>query len=173
MNIPCINLLYNILMQVFISSVCVCVCIDGPLLYARVLYPPNFSTSQSYPVLFYVYGGPYSQMVVWKGAERDNSSRVSFCVSDWKLHCKQQFIYELFGLKSQHDCCQCGWAWYWVSWKWVSVFPNYARMTDISTVYAFYIQLQILSISSTWHTGDYRSTSNWEVSLVPIQSKLV
>lgn len=41
--------------------------LDEVPLYGRVLYPPNIDKScngQTYPVLFYVYGGPYSQMVV-------------------------------------------------------------------------------------------------------------
>ena len=54
----------------FFVCVCVCVCVDGPLLYARVLYPPDFSTSKTYPVFFYVYGGPNSQMVMSE-RERD------------------------------------------------------------------------------------------------------
>ena len=39
--------------------------IDIPSLYARVIYPPGFNRDckTQYPVLFYVYGGPNSQMV--------------------------------------------------------------------------------------------------------------
>ena len=36
---------------------------DGPKLYGRIMYPPFFSVEKKYPVLVYVYGGPYSQMV--------------------------------------------------------------------------------------------------------------
>lgn len=37
-----------------------------PTLYARVLYPPGSTREcdETHPVLFYVYGGPYSQMVI-------------------------------------------------------------------------------------------------------------
>ena len=39
--------------------------LDEPILFGRVLNPPNFvkDCTKTYPVLFYVYGGPYSQMV--------------------------------------------------------------------------------------------------------------
>ncbi|XP_019850892.1 PREDICTED: prolyl endopeptidase FAP-like [Amphimedon queenslandica] len=38
---------------------------DEPSLYARVMYPPGSTREcdKTHPVLFYVYGGPYSQMI--------------------------------------------------------------------------------------------------------------
>ena len=39
---------------------------SSPSLYARVMLPPGANLkkcSRKYPMLFYVYGGPYSQMV--------------------------------------------------------------------------------------------------------------
>lgn len=41
--------------------------IDSPVLYARVLMPPGARKvcTNSYPMLFYVYGGPNSQMVCY------------------------------------------------------------------------------------------------------------
>ena len=36
---------------------------QGIELYCRMIYPPNFNPTSSYPCLIYVYGGPHSQMV--------------------------------------------------------------------------------------------------------------
>lgn len=36
---------------------------DGSDLYARLIKPANFDPSKKYPVFFYVYGGPHSQLV--------------------------------------------------------------------------------------------------------------
>lgn len=43
---------------------------DTVLLNAYILYPPDFDSSQVYPLLMHVYGGPNSQQVVdnWKGS---------------------------------------------------------------------------------------------------------
>ncbi|MDP4176459.1 MAG: DPP IV N-terminal domain-containing protein [Bacteroidota bacterium] len=42
---------------------------DGQLLYCRLILPPDLDTTKKYPVLFYVYGGPHSQLVTneWLG----------------------------------------------------------------------------------------------------------
>ncbi len=39
---------------------------DSTELYCRMVYPPNFDTSKTYPVIVYVYGGPHSQLVTNK-----------------------------------------------------------------------------------------------------------
>lgn len=36
---------------------------DGLDLYSRLIYPSDFDSTQSYPVLVYVYGGPHAQLV--------------------------------------------------------------------------------------------------------------
>ena len=36
---------------------------DGTTLYGRVIKPINFDAAKKYPVFFYVYGGPHSQLV--------------------------------------------------------------------------------------------------------------
>jgi len=36
---------------------------DSTDLYCRMVYPPNFDTSKTYPVIVYVYGGPHLQLV--------------------------------------------------------------------------------------------------------------
>ena len=36
---------------------------DGTALPAELFYPPNFDAGRRYPVLIYVYGGPYAQVV--------------------------------------------------------------------------------------------------------------
>ena len=43
---------------------------DGTDLYCRLIKPANFDPAQKYPVFFYVYGGPHSQLVndSWLGA---------------------------------------------------------------------------------------------------------
>lgn len=43
---------------------------DGTDLYCRLIKPANFNPAQKYPVFFYVYGGPHSQLVKdsWLGA---------------------------------------------------------------------------------------------------------
>ena len=43
---------------------------DGTDLYCRLIKPANFDPAQKYPVFFYVYGGPHSQLVkdFWLGA---------------------------------------------------------------------------------------------------------
>jgi len=43
---------------------------DGSDLYCRLIKPANFDPSKKYPVFFYVYGGPHSQLVTdsWLGA---------------------------------------------------------------------------------------------------------
>jgi len=43
---------------------------DGTDLYCRLIKPMNFDPTQEYPVFFYVYGGPHSQLVndSWLGA---------------------------------------------------------------------------------------------------------
>jgi dipeptidyl-peptidase 4 len=43
---------------------------DGSDLYCRLIKPSNFDPSKKYPVFFYVYGGPHSQLVSdsWLGA---------------------------------------------------------------------------------------------------------
>ncbi len=43
---------------------------DGSDLYCRLIKPTNFDPSKKYPVYFYVYGGPHSQLVTdsWLGA---------------------------------------------------------------------------------------------------------
>ncbi len=43
---------------------------DGTDLYCRMIKPMNFDPTQKYPVFFYVYGGPHSQLVndSWLGA---------------------------------------------------------------------------------------------------------
>jgi len=42
---------------------------DGSKLFGRVFFPADFSPSQKYPLLVYVYGGPHSQQVrnTWMG----------------------------------------------------------------------------------------------------------
>jgi dipeptidyl-peptidase-4 len=42
---------------------------DGNDLYCRLIKPANFNPSKKYPVFFYVYGGPHSQLVTdsWLG----------------------------------------------------------------------------------------------------------
>ena len=37
--------------------------IEGPSLNGQLMLPPDFHQSRQYPVLVYVYGGPYSQQV--------------------------------------------------------------------------------------------------------------
>ena len=37
--------------------------VDEPSLNGRMMYPPGFTRDNNYPVLVYVYGGPYSQQV--------------------------------------------------------------------------------------------------------------
>lgn len=43
---------------------------DGTDLYSRIIKPMNFDPTKKYPVFFYVYGGPHSQLVndSWLGA---------------------------------------------------------------------------------------------------------
>ena len=43
---------------------------DGSDLYCRIIKPANFEEGEKYPVFFYVYGGPHSQLVndSWLGA---------------------------------------------------------------------------------------------------------
>ncbi|MCF8368703.1 MAG: S9 family peptidase [Bacteroidales bacterium] len=43
---------------------------DGSNLYGRIIKPMNFDPKKKYPVFFYVYGGPHSQLVSdsWLGA---------------------------------------------------------------------------------------------------------
>ena len=43
---------------------------DGTDLYCRIIKPSDFNPSKKYPVFFYVYGGPHSQLVndSWLGA---------------------------------------------------------------------------------------------------------
>ena len=43
---------------------------DSVLLHSFILYPPNFDSTKTYPLLMHVYGGPNSQQVVdnWKGS---------------------------------------------------------------------------------------------------------
>lgn len=36
---------------------------DSTDLYCRMIYPPNFDTTKTYPVIVYVYGGPHVQLV--------------------------------------------------------------------------------------------------------------
>jgi len=36
---------------------------DSTDLYCRMVYPPNFDTTKSYPVIVYVYSGPHNQLV--------------------------------------------------------------------------------------------------------------
>ena len=36
---------------------------DSTDLYCRIVYPPNFDTSKTYPAVVYVYGGPHVQLV--------------------------------------------------------------------------------------------------------------
>ena len=42
---------------------------DGDTLYCRTILPPDFDSTQKYPVFLYVYGGPHSQLVsdTWLG----------------------------------------------------------------------------------------------------------
>jgi len=44
--------------------------VDGTDLYCRLIKPANFEEGKQYPVFFYVYGGPHSQLVndSWLGA---------------------------------------------------------------------------------------------------------
>jgi len=45
---------------------------DGATLYGRMTKPINFDSTQKYPVVIYVYGGPHSQLVTnsWMGGAR-------------------------------------------------------------------------------------------------------
>ncbi|HQE53437.1 S9 family peptidase [Tenuifilum sp.] len=45
---------------------------DGTTLYGRMIKPVNFDSTQKYPVVIYVYGGPHSQLVTnsWMGGAR-------------------------------------------------------------------------------------------------------
>jgi len=45
---------------------------DGTTLYGRMIKPTNFDSTQKYPVVIYVYGGPHSQLVTnsWMGGAR-------------------------------------------------------------------------------------------------------
>ena len=45
---------------------------DGTTLYGRVIKPANFDSTQKYPAVIYVYGGPHSQLVTnsWMGGAR-------------------------------------------------------------------------------------------------------
>ena len=46
----------------FSKLLCSCVT-EEPSLNGRIFYPPGFKSSNQYPVLMSVYGGPYSQQV--------------------------------------------------------------------------------------------------------------
>lgn len=45
---------------------------DGTILYGRIIKPIGFDSTQRYPVVIYVYGGPHSQLVTnsWMGGAR-------------------------------------------------------------------------------------------------------